>query len=198
MAKKAVSKTATKAAAERVPDCCRRKSDGGEVYDYWDEHFRFDVDRANALVLDGREPVELDEASTEKSVEKSEICEAHVGHVDAAKPGIIAHVECLADDGEVIKGQVLIDGNHRALRCLQLKQPFTVYLLTERESKAILLRSPQRTFAKIAPPASPKKAAVKKVATKKAVPKKAALKKPATKKTARKKPSPRPVARPSK
>jgi hypothetical protein len=37
---------------------------------------------------------------------------------------------------------VLIDGNHRAARCLRDGLPFRAHLLTEAESEAVLLRSP--------------------------------------------------------
>lgn len=133
----------------RQPECCRRKLKGGELYRYFGRNFVFDVERANQLARDGREPVEVEEASARTSVEMSRICEAHVGHVDPSRPGIIAHVQCLADDGELIKGHVLIDGNHRAARCLELARPFFAFLLTEEESAAILLRKPDQTFAKI-------------------------------------------------
>lgn len=131
------------------PKCCRRKSRGGEVYRYFGRNFIFDVERANELVRDGRQPVEVDEQSVRESVECSRICQAHVAHVDPSRPGIIAHVKCLADDGEVVKGHVLIDGNHRAARCLELNRPFFAFLLTEEESEAILLRRPNQTFAKV-------------------------------------------------
>ena len=134
----------------REPECCRRKREGGATYRYWGRNFIFDVDRAIEIVQDGREPVELDDRSVRVSVEMSRIREEHVPHVDWKRPGIIAHVRCLADDGEVIKGQVLIDGNHRAARCLELNQPYFAYLLTEQESEAILLRKPVQTFAKVA------------------------------------------------
>jgi hypothetical protein len=134
----------------RKPICCRRKLKGGERYRYFGKNFVFDVERANQIVLDGREPVELDEPSVRGSVEGSRICQEHVAHTDPTRPGIIAHVQCVADDGEVIKGHVLIDGNHRAARCLELGRPFYAYLLTEAESEAILKRKPEGTFPKVA------------------------------------------------
>lgn len=140
----------------RTPECCRRKRKGGEMYQYFRGNFRFDVELANQLVRDGREPVELDEASVRTSVERTEICQEHLAHVDVSRPGIIAHVQCTADDGEIVKGHILIDGNHRAARCLELNRPFLAYLLSEAESKAILLRQPTKTFPKVQPePAAP-------------------------------------------
>jgi hypothetical protein len=148
-AKPLAVKSDAKATKTRLPPCCRRKFQGGETYRYFSCNFVFDVEVANKLVADGRDPVELDDQSTRKSVEMSHICKPHVAHVDSTRPGIIAHVQCEADDGEVIKAHVLIDGNHRAARCLQLNRPFTAFLLTEEESQSILLRKPNHAFAKV-------------------------------------------------
>jgi hypothetical protein len=123
---------------------CRRCKGGPETYWYriGRGRYEFDVDRARALAADGREPVEVEDDSVRDSVRWSVIDDAHVGHVDPAIPGLIAHVRYTADDGEVIHGHLLIDGNHRAARCLRDGQPFFAYLLTEDESEAILLDSP--------------------------------------------------------
>ena len=118
-----MSSLSVKRSRTREPECCRRKRKGGETYRYFKRNFLFDVERANEIVRDGREPVELDDESVRGSVDSSRICKPHVAHVDPARPGIIAHVQCLADDGELIKGHVLIDGNHRAARCLELESP---------------------------------------------------------------------------
>lgn len=136
-------------AGENEPECCRRKKKGGEVYRYFGRNFIFDVERANQIVRDGREPVEVEEESVRTSVDLSRICQKHVAHVDPSRPGIIAHVQCLSEDGELIKGHVLIDGNHRAARCLELDRAFFAFLLTEDESQAILQRQPDRPFAKL-------------------------------------------------
>jgi hypothetical protein len=132
-----------------LPECCRKKLNGGEVYRYFGRNFVFDVDRANELIRDGRQPIEVEDESVRRSVELCRIREEHVAHVNPARPGIIAHVECLADDGEVVKGHVLIDGNHRAARCLELALPFYAYVLSEEESESILLRKPSQTFARV-------------------------------------------------
>ncbi len=125
------------------PSRASRPKFPGETFWYLHEMFIFDVDHANRLVLDGREPVELEEASIRMSLdERAEINRKHVATVDCSRPGIIAHVEYADADGQVYKGHVLIDGNHRAARCLELHQPFFAYLLTEEESRAILFRSP--------------------------------------------------------
>jgi hypothetical protein len=104
--------------------------------------YEFDVDQAIALVGDGREPVELDEESARASVEQSALNEAHLPNVDPTVPGIIAHVS-YREEGEVLHGHVLIDGHHRAARCLREGRPVLAYLLSEDESEAVLLRGPE-------------------------------------------------------
>src|SRR5437588_8934695 len=104
--------------------------------------YEYDVDRACTLVRDGREPVELDEDSARSSVDESELDECHLPHVNPDIPGVIAHVRYATDQGEELHGHVLIDGHHRAARCLREQRPFLAYLLTEEESQAILLRGP--------------------------------------------------------
>lgn len=127
---------------KRVPECCRKKLQGGERYTYFGRNFVYDVDLANQLVKDGRRPLEMARASVRKSVKSSRICDEHILHTDVARPGIVAHAKCVAEDGEVVRGQVLIDGNHRAAHCLLLKRPFFAYVLSEAESEQILLRKP--------------------------------------------------------
>ena len=116
----------------------------GETFWYLHELFVFDVDHANRIVQDGREPVEVDEASVRMSIaERADINWDHVAKVDPSRPGIIAHVCYRTEEGQIHTGHVLIDGNHRAARCLELNRVFHAYLLTEDESLSILLRSPE-------------------------------------------------------
>lgn len=142
--------TKTKAKGKRlpsVPECCRRKADGNEVFRYLNRNFVFDVDRANCLVRDGREPVEVSPESLRRSIEEcADICEEHIAHVDPSRPGIIAHTKITTVEGETVRGHVLIDGNHRGARCLQLGKPFRAFLLTESESEEILVHSPRDAF----------------------------------------------------
>jgi hypothetical protein len=106
--------------------------------------FIFDVDQARAITGDGREPVELDPDDVQYAVAKCEVDETHVPHVDPSIPGIVSHVYYPAPDGQILHGHVMIDGHHRAARSLQLGRPFLVYLLTESESKRIVLRRPRK------------------------------------------------------
>ena len=118
---------------------CRRRP---ETFDYLQGRFRFDLPRARALADDGREPVEVDEESVRVSVKESEIHAAHVDHVDPTIPGIIAHVFYPTEEGEELHAHLLIDGNHRAARCLRDGLPYFAYVLTEGESRQILLKAP--------------------------------------------------------
>jgi hypothetical protein len=123
--------------------CKRCRPLGEEYFTYWDL-YRFDVCRARELVADGRDAVEVDDDSVRYCVDTNRIHKHHVAHVDPKFPGIIAHVFFTNPDGGTAQGHVLIDGNHRAARCLREKRPFFAYVLTEEESKAILLWSPDK------------------------------------------------------
>jgi hypothetical protein len=105
-------------------------------------NYVFDVDRAREIVQDGRRSVELDADDTRHSVESSHIYPQHLAHVNTKYPGIVAHLWYQAPDGELVHGHLLIDGHHRAARCLQLGKPFRVYLLSEAESREIMLKCP--------------------------------------------------------
>lgn len=120
------------------------RSAGPETFWYMAHKYLFDVDHAMRLVADGREIVELDDESIHFSVDTSEINWDHVPHVNPERPGIIAHIFYQTEDGERIHGHLLIDGHHRAARCIQLGIPFHVQLLTEAESEEVLLKCPYR------------------------------------------------------
>ncbi len=134
------------ASAEPTNSECRicRNLKGAETYRYLRDAYVFDVDRARVLVADGREPVELEEESVRESVRYSRIDDEHVSHVDPSIPGIIAHLFYVTEEGEEIQAQLLIDGNHRAARSLRDGRPYFAYLLSPAESRAILLRSPDK------------------------------------------------------
>jgi hypothetical protein len=117
-------------------DCPHCKS-GPECFSYL-KRFEFDVDRARALTTDGRDPVEVDDDSLRETLIGCRIVPGHVGHVDVTFPGIIAHFSHPDPAGEMLHGHVLIDGNHRAARCLRDGHPFFAYLLSEAESRVIL------------------------------------------------------------
>ncbi|MBI3863757.1 MAG: hypothetical protein HY290_17860 [Planctomycetia bacterium] len=128
--------------SKKQSDCPHCKS-GPETYRYLKKHYLFDVDLAREIVSDGREPEEIDDDSIRLALESTRIHDDHLLHVNVRYPGIIAHVFFPMPDGTAAHGHALIDGNHRAARCLQLGRPFFAYILTEDESRQILLRSPE-------------------------------------------------------
>lgn len=123
------------------PACPHCRS-GSETFSYLGGAYLFDVDAARELVAAGHEPVEVEEESVRLSMDGLRLVPEHLDHVDPRFPGIIAHVSFPDPSGELLRGHVLIDGNHRAARCLRDRLPFFAHLLTEAESEAILLRSP--------------------------------------------------------
>jgi hypothetical protein len=127
----------------RTSDCPRCRQTGREYY-WYRGLYEFDVDRARALVPDGREPVEVDEESVRITVDETDVDECHLDHVDPTIPGIISHVFYRTEQGEEVRGHALIDGNHRAARCLRDGLPYFAYLLTEQESRQITLPFPSR------------------------------------------------------
>lgn len=131
--------------AAAVETDCPHCVTGRETFWYMAHKYLYDVDLARTLVRDGREAVELDDESVQHSVDTSVIHEQHLPHVNTEYPGIIAHIAYRTETGEMIHGHVLIDGHHRAARCLQLEIPFFVHLLTEEESEIVLLKSPLKT-----------------------------------------------------
>jgi hypothetical protein len=129
-------------ADQSAPACDRCARTGREYYKYFSGLYEFDVESARKWVADGREPVEVDPDSVRESVEITTVDETHVDHVNPAYPGIITHVWFCDDDGAEHHGHLLIDGNHRAARCLRDGRPFFAYVLTEDESRAVVLRGP--------------------------------------------------------
>jgi len=126
--------------SETVGNCSRCQRDR-EFFYYMHDTYKFDVDMAWEFIDDTCEPVEVDEESVRVSVDRSIVDEEHLTHVDTQYPGLIAHVQ-FHDEGDVVKGHLLIDGNHRAARCLREQKPFYAYVLTEEQSAAIVVRAP--------------------------------------------------------
>jgi hypothetical protein len=123
--------------------CSRCNRVRGEVFRCFNKSYVFDVRKACELVADGREKVQLEPDDVRYSVDRNKINERHIAHVDPSIPGIVSHLYFQESDGTLLHGHRLIDGNHRASRCLQLGIPFYVYILTEEESVAILKRAPE-------------------------------------------------------
>jgi hypothetical protein len=129
--------------SDSTPPCCSGGKED-EIFYLFGYTWVFNVNLANEIVRDGREPVELEDESLRYCVDTTDLIPEHIGHVNPERPGVIAHVSYTTADGEVIRGHALIDGNHRAARCLELGRPFFVYILSEEESEQIVVRRPQR------------------------------------------------------
>jgi hypothetical protein len=138
-AKKARSKKVRRVTPSRCSTC---NSSGSETFWFLRHRFIFDVDRAREITQDGRRPQLLNRDDVRYAVDSSRIKESHVPHVQTRFPGIVARVRFIGKDGAVVRGDVLIDGHHRAARCLQLGRPFSVYLLNYNETDEILTRRP--------------------------------------------------------
>ncbi|MCA9050962.1 MAG: hypothetical protein KDA89_19630 [Planctomycetaceae bacterium] len=122
---------------------CPHCRGGEETYGYFKRAYVFDVDLARKIVADGREPIELDRNDVEYSVEISRIYPQHLDHVDPQYAGIVAHLWGPGEDGNWLHGHLLIDGHHRAARCLRDDLPYFVHILTEEESQRVLKRGPK-------------------------------------------------------
>lgn len=126
------------------PPCKICAADGAETFRFLQRRFLFDVDRARKLASDGRTAWVMCRSDVRFAVETSRIHEHHVPHVKVCFPGIVARVRFTQDDGTVVEGDVLIDGHHRAAKCLRLRRPFSAYRLTVAETDAVLLKRPDR------------------------------------------------------
>lgn len=122
--------------------CSICNASGDETFRFLRKTFIFDVDLARKLTQDGRAAVLLDRDDVRYAVDSSIIHETHVPHVQVRFPGIMARVRYVETDGSIVTGDVLIDGHHRAARCLQLHRPFTVYILDYDETDQVLKTRP--------------------------------------------------------
>ncbi|MBS0210404.1 MAG: hypothetical protein JSS27_15780 [Planctomycetes bacterium] len=118
-----------------------------ETFSYMGERYVFDITKAIKFAGDGREAFELAQDDVRFSLKKVRINKDHVKTVDVTKPGIVANLQYECKDGSLVRGHRLIDGHHRAQRCLKLGVPFQVYLLTDTESDAIVLKQPKQQTA---------------------------------------------------
>lgn len=125
-------------------DCSRCNRGKGEAFWCLQNRYVFDIDMAREIVRDGNhEVMELEPEDVVYSVGRCEVNEGHLAHVDPSIPGIVAHIYFPDEDtGELVHGHRLIDGHHRAARCLQLGIPYPVYVLSEKESVKILTKAP--------------------------------------------------------
>jgi hypothetical protein len=99
----------------------------------------FDVEHARRIVADGKHVAhEVAPALMEMMLQvNEEHTPEHIDHVDPTRPGIMA---------QRFGGFALIDGNHRARRCLRDQLPFRVYALNMHESMECLIFQQQEEF----------------------------------------------------
>lgn len=81
----------------------------------------------------------LDHDDVQYSVDISRIYLQHLEHVNPVYVGFIAHISYPEPDGTILHGHVLIDGHHRAARCLRDEIPFGAHVLSEDGSRQVLL-----------------------------------------------------------
>ena len=91
--------------------CSQRKLGGAEVYELKGPGGSsvFDVEKAKQIVVDGRRPVLVPADALAQFLAASHCEEAHLPHVDPNSPGIL---------GQRFSGFFIVDGVHRATRCL--------------------------------------------------------------------------------
>lgn len=148
-----MAKSKKSAGTKRSRRCNPRKlcrvcgKNGAETFNFMRRSFVFDVDRARELTHDGRKPIELDRSDVLFAVDTSRIYIEHVPHVTTRFPGIVARVRCVKSDGRAVEGDLLIDGHHRAAKCLQTGKPYMVYRLTTDETDSVLLTRPDEKAA---------------------------------------------------
>ena len=94
----------------------------------------FDIGVAMRIVNNGRAPMEYPSEYLQQFVENNQYTEAHVEHVDATQPGILAFVPM--PDGNTYAA--IIDGSHRAVKCYREGKPFRVLALTEKETVEVM------------------------------------------------------------
>jgi hypothetical protein len=104
-----------------------------EVYVITDgiDRFFFNVERAKKIVADGRPAIELAVETIQDMLTVNHYEVEHLQHVDVSRPGILL---------ERFGGLVLLDGIHRAARCLRERRKFYVHVLSDRESLNCLVR----------------------------------------------------------
>jgi len=120
----------------------------GEVYTFGVTEpcaeYSWDVDAARAMVVARpRAARRLGRAWLATwLVERSSFTPEHLDHIPSdklAEPGIVIQVLAGPPRGQPEPFPILIDGTHRAARCLRDGQEFWAYLLTEKEQRSICI-----------------------------------------------------------
>jgi len=124
----------SQSAKKRKCAICQSRLPGKvEVYQFWDELdvYLFRNDMAKQMAAGGRSTAPIAAESLLHLLGMNYFDEAHLGHVDPAQPGIFTRR---------FGGLILLDGIHRAVRCLAEKRPFFAYELSYEESLACLVQ----------------------------------------------------------
>lgn len=142
MARKKESKKRRDKKKKNEKKKCPHCGSGPETFRFMENIYNFDVDLAREIVNDGRKPTEMDHDDVEYSVDICRIYEEHLDHVNPIYPGIVAHIWYPEPTGEILHGHVVIDGHHRAARCLRDDLPYRVHILSEEESRRVTINGP--------------------------------------------------------
>lgn len=104
-----------------------------EVYLFGDEWRRgavFNLDKAKLIVADGRRPVLVPEPQVMRFLARGDWCQMHLNHVNPERPGIAMSTS---------DGSLLLDGIHRAVRCVHERRTFYAYMLKQWEPRPCFL-----------------------------------------------------------
>jgi len=112
--------------------CSQRELGGEEVYELKGPggSSLFDVEKAKQIVSDARRPELVPADALAPLLVASHYEEAHLPHVNLNSPGIL---------GQRFSGSFLLDGVHRAARCLQQGKDFHAFVLTQEETLSCLV-----------------------------------------------------------
>jgi hypothetical protein len=123
------------------PRCSASFRGGHQVYSVEGElgKYVFDVELARRIVKSELHTMaEIPPVMLVKMLEvNEEHCPEHIDHVNPRAPGIV---------GQRLGGMALIDGNHRARRCLRDGLPFRAYLLDLVESAQCMIHQEPVNF----------------------------------------------------
>lgn len=113
---------------------CRGHRDGVQIYSSVrlcdDVPLAWDVELALQICADGRAPEYVEPSQVVQMLKVNQTDPMHLDHVDPTIPGIACILDYAEDGRPVI---CLIDGSHRAARCLRDKIPFYICMLTKQE-----------------------------------------------------------------
>jgi hypothetical protein len=112
--------------------CAQRELGGAEVYELKGPggSSLFDVEKAKQIVSNGRPAELLPPGTPALLLGVSHYEESHLAHVNPDSPGIL---------GQRFSGPFLLDGVHRAARCLQQGKDFHAFVLTQEETLSCLV-----------------------------------------------------------